>query len=117
MKTALSRSGKMLPRVEEGSFMGWFGSKKPAVEEKPPEEPKPAPPEEARRKVGKYEIVEKIASGGFGTVYKAWDSMIRRAVALKTCEVPDVNVRARVFLEAQLAGNLQHPNITTVFEF
>jgi len=96
--------------------MGWFGSKKPAEEEKPPEEPTPAPPE-GRRTIGKYEIVEKIATGGFGTVYKAWDPMIRRAVALKTCEVPDANVRARVFREAQLAGSLQHPNITTVYEF
>ena len=96
--------------------MGWFGSKKPAEEEKPPEEPTPAAPE-GRRTIGKYEIVEKIATGGFGTVYKAWDPMIRRAVALKTCEVPDANVRARVFREAQLAGSLQHPNITTVYEF
>ena len=37
--------------------MGWFGSKKPAEEEKPPEEPTPAPPE-GRRTIGKYEIVE-----------------------------------------------------------
>jgi serine/threonine protein kinase len=96
--------------------MGWFGSKKTAVEEKGSEEPKPAPPE-SRRRIGKYEIVEKIATGGFGTVYKAWDPMIRRAVALKTCEIPDANMRARVFREAQLAGNLQHPNITTVYEF
>ncbi len=77
----------------------------------------PQPPEEARRKIGKYEIVEKIATGGFGTVYKAWDPMIRRAVALKTCEVPDANMRARAFREAQLAGNLHHPNITTIYEF
>ena len=73
--------------------MGWFGSKKPAVEERP-EVPPPAPPE-SRRTIGKYEIVEKIATGGFGTVYKAWDPMIRRAVALKTCEIPDASMRAR----------------------
>ena len=96
--------------------MGWFGSKKTAVEEKASEVPPSALPE-SRRTIGKYEIVEKIATGGFGTVYKAWDPMIRRAVALKTCEVPDANVRARVFREAQLAGSLQHPNITTVYEF
>ena len=94
--------------------MGWFGSKKP-VEEKPAEEPAPGA-RESRRTIGKYEIVEKIATGGFGTVYKAWDPIIRRPVALKTCEVPDAHVRARVFQEAQLAGNLQHPNITTVYE-
>jgi tRNA A-37 threonylcarbamoyl transferase component Bud32 len=94
--------------------MGWFGSRKPLEEDGAPTEP---PPEEARRKIGKYEIVEKIATGGFGTVYKAWDPMIRRPVALKTCEVPDANMRARAFREAQLAGNLHHPNITTIYEF
>ena len=92
--------------------MGWFGKK--TTEETPaPEKPAGEP----RRKIGKYEILEKIASGGFGTVYKAWDPLIRRAVALKTCELPDAGMRARVFREAQLAGALQHPNITTVYEF
>ncbi len=95
--------------------MGWFGSKKPGSESTAPREPEPA--EEPRRKIGKYEIIEKIARGGFGTVYKAWDPMIRREVALKTCEVPDANMRARVFREAQLAGSLHHPNITTIYEF
>src|SRR6478672_5071562 len=99
--------------------MGWFGSKKPAEEERAPPAagPETAPSEEPARKIGKYEILEKIATGGFGTVYKAWDPMIRRPVALKTCEVPDANMRARAFREAQVAGNLQHPNITTVYEF
>jgi tRNA A-37 threonylcarbamoyl transferase component Bud32 len=95
--------------------MGWFGTKKRAEEDGIPMEPEPAG--EGRRKIGKYEIVEKIATGGFGTVYKAWDPMIRRFVALKTCEVPDASMRARAFREAQLAGNLDHPNITTIYEF
>src|SRR6202162_6693721 len=97
--------------------MGWYETKKPMEEVKAPPEPQPPTAEEARRKIGKYEIVEKIATGGFGTVYKAWDPMIRRGVALKTCEFPDVNMRERVFREAQLAGNLHHPNITTIYEF
>jgi CheY-like chemotaxis protein/tRNA A-37 threonylcarbamoyl transferase component Bud32 len=96
--------------------MRWFGSKKPETETTDAGKPDAAP-EEPRRKIGKYEILEKIATGGFGTVYKAWDPLIRRAVALKTCEVPDATMRARVFREAQLAGGLQHPNITTVYEF
>lgn len=67
--------------------------------------------------IGKYEIVEKIGSGGFGTVYKAWDPLIRRHVAIKTCEVGSKDVRNRFFREAQIAGGLQHPNITFVYEF
>lgn len=68
-------------------------------------------------RIGKYEIVEKIGSGGFGTVYKGWDPLIRRHVAIKTCEVGNKDIRNRFFREAQLAGSLQHPNITMVYEF
>jgi serine/threonine protein kinase len=67
--------------------------------------------------IGKYEILEKIGSGGFGTVYKAWDPLIKRHVAIKTCEVGSKDLRNRFFREAQLAGGLQHPNITMVYEF
>src|SRR5512134_3403335 len=68
-------------------------------------------------RIGKYEIVEKIGAGGFGTVYKGWDPLIRRHVAIKTCEVGNKDIRNRFFREAQLAGSLQHPNITMVYEF
>lgn len=67
--------------------------------------------------IGKYDIVEKIGSGGFGTVYKAWDPLIKRHVAVKTCEVGSKDIRNRFFREAQIAGGLQHPNITLVYEF
>jgi len=68
-------------------------------------------------RVGKYEISEKIGAGGFGVVYKAWDPYIKRWVALKICAATDEETRGRFFREAQLAGALQHPNVTLVFDF
>jgi serine/threonine protein kinase len=68
-------------------------------------------------KIGKYELLRKVATGGSGTVYEARDVLIRRTVALKTCDVKDPEVRARFFQEAQLGGSLRHRNITTVYDF
>ena len=82
-----------------------------------PEETPPPNAEEPTGRIGKYEIVEKIGKGGFGTVYKGWDPLIRRYVAIKTCEVGNKDIRNRFFREAQLAGGLQHPNITMIYEF
>jgi len=69
------------------------------------------------KRIGKYEIAEQIGVGGFGIVYKAWDPFIQRWVALKTCSASDPEATQRFFREAQLAGALQHPNITLIFDF
>ena len=72
-----------------------------------------APP----KKIGKYEIIAQVGTGGFGVIYKAWDPFIKRAVAIKMCATPDEEVRQRFFREAQFVGNLVHRNITLVFDF
>jgi len=68
-------------------------------------------------RLGKYEIVDKIGVGGFGVVYKGIDPFIKRPVAIKTCSAEDQETRDRFLREAEIAGNLQHRNIVTVFEF
>jgi serine/threonine protein kinase len=69
------------------------------------------------QKIGKYEIVEKIGVGGFGEVFKGYDPFIKRHVAVKTCSSEDESVRSRFFQEAEIAGNLHHRNVTTVYDF
>lgn len=100
------------------TLRGFFGRKK-KDDTGPGPEPEAASPADGKRtgRIGKYEIVEKIGAGGFGTVFKGWDPLIRRHVAIKTCEVGNKDIRNRFFREAQLAGGLQHPNITMVYEF
>ncbi|MFN2387240.1 MAG: serine/threonine-protein kinase [Thermoanaerobaculia bacterium] len=66
--------------------------------------------------IGKYEIIRRIGTGGFGAVYEARDPLLKRTVAVKTCQIDDEEVRARFFREAELAGSLHHRNITTVHD-
>ena len=68
-------------------------------------------------KIGKYNIVEKIGVGGFGEVYKGYDPFIKRNVAVKTCSSHEQEIRTRFFQEAEIAGNLNHRNVTTIYDF
>lgn len=70
-----------------------------------------------KEKIGKYEVLEQIGVGGFGEVFKAFDPLIKRHVALKTCTSISEEIRSRFFQEAEIAGNLHHRNITTVYDF
>jgi len=76
-----------------------------------------ARPKSDMNKIGKYEVLEKIGTGGFGVVYKAYDPFIKRLVAVKTCTADDEDIRQRFFQEAEIAGNLQHRNVVTVYDF
>jgi serine/threonine-protein kinase len=68
-------------------------------------------------KIGKYEILEQIGVGGFGAVYRGRDPFIKRTVAVKTCQLNDEEIKSRFFREAELAGNLHHRHITTIYDF
>ncbi|HXM78336.1 MAG TPA: serine/threonine-protein kinase [Thermoanaerobaculia bacterium] len=70
-----------------------------------------------RTKIGKYEISEQIGVGGFGAVYRGRDPFIKRTVAIKTCQLNDEEIKSRFFREAELAGNLHHRHITTIYDF
>lgn len=71
---------------------------------------------EIPRAIGKYEILERIGKGGFGVVYKGRDPFIKRLVAVKVCTSSDETLKRRFLREAEIAGNLHHRNIVTVFE-
>ncbi len=77
-----------------------------------PEEPIPVP----MQKIGKYEVIRKIGQGGFGVVFEGRDPFIKRRVAIKTCSAEDEDIRKRFFREAEIAGNLQHRHVVTVFD-
>ena len=67
--------------------------------------------------LGRYQVHQKVGCGGFGSVYRGFDPLLAREVALKTCEVAGAEVRARFAREARLAASLRHPAVTTVHDF
>ena len=72
---------------------------------------------------GRYHIVERLAAGAIGGVYKALDTILDRPVAVKCINLdtpfadhsPD-ELRERFVREARIAARLQHPNIVTIYD-
>jgi eukaryotic-like serine/threonine-protein kinase len=70
-------------------------------------------------RLGPYEILAPIGAGGMGEVYRARDGRLKREVAIKVLPPSfsqDAERLRRFEQEAQAAGGLNHPNITSVYE-
>jgi eukaryotic-like serine/threonine-protein kinase len=69
---------------------------------------------------GRYELVELIATGGMGEVWRGIDQILGRPVAIKmlaAMHADDEQFRARFRAEARYASSLSHPGITRVFDY
>jgi Tol biopolymer transport system component len=67
--------------------------------------------------LGPYRITEPLASGGMGTVYRAMDVRLDRPVAVKVLSrASDGEPGQRLFLEARLTAQLDHPNVVRLYD-
>lgn len=67
-----------------------------------------------------FELRSKIASGGMGTVYRAWDVTLERFVAVKLMKkelMSDPAMLESFYLEARACAKLNHTNIVHIYTF
>ncbi len=70
-------------------------------------------------RIGRYELREKLGQGGMGVVYRAFDTLLQRVVAVKVISGSiegNPDLRERFFREARAAGQLSHRNIITIHD-
>jgi Flp pilus assembly protein TadD/tRNA A-37 threonylcarbamoyl transferase component Bud32 len=87
-------------RVEAGSTLGWS-------------------PGEGPRRFGRFEVLDLLGAGAFGSVYKARDSQLDRLVALKVPRAGSLDGPEsldRFLREGRAVARLTHPHIVPVFE-
>ena len=108
-QSCLSQSGIHFQQAGDGSSH-W-------IKTDPPAEGAPAPSGAPFHPTArKYVISGSLDKGGMGAVYRAFDRDIRREVALKLPGDEDPRSRLRLIEEAQVTGQLEHPNIVPVHE-
>ena len=72
--------------------------------------------------IGRYEVIERIGSGGMGVVYRARDPSLHREVAIKLVKPERMRGRggaehrARLLREARAMAQLGHPNVVRVYD-
>ncbi len=66
---------------------------------------------------GRYDIKEVLGKGGMGVVYKAYDNVVKRDIALKTLlDIPDRASLDLFYKECDVLASMSHPNIVEIFD-
>jgi serine/threonine protein kinase len=71
----------------------------------------------AGARIGSYEVIDRLGTGGMGEVYRARDTRLGRTVALKVLHLgADPELLHRLDREARAASALNHPNIVQIYD-
>ena len=66
----------------------------------------------------RYRLTAELGQGGMGIVYRAYDTLLEREVAVKILSASNLGTegRSRLIQEARATAQLNHPNIVTIFD-
>src|SRR4026207_997340 len=69
-------------------------------------------------RLGKYEIVASLGSGGMGEVYRAHDPRLEREVGIKVLrsQASTTETQARLWREARAAASVSHPGVCQIYD-
>jgi serine/threonine protein kinase len=73
-------------------------------------------PQRKNLRIGQYELLRQLGSGGMGTVYLARDTKLARMVALKLLNAPSPHLLARFLIEARATARCTHENIVVIHD-
>src|ERR1700733_14046084 len=74
-------------------------------------------PSSPRKLAGRYEVRQILGQGGMGLVYRAYDAVVRREVAVKTIlDIPDPASLQLFYKECDVLASMSHPNIVEIFD-
>jgi predicted Ser/Thr protein kinase len=68
------------------------------------------------KKLGRYQLVDRIGAGAMGIVYRARDPELGRDVALKLLKRPEASLTDRLIREARSMAKVNHPNVVGVYD-
>ncbi len=101
--------------------MSQFDEEEPSgVFDAPPDDETLSPEDRARVVAGRYEIMERLGSGGMGQVLRVRHRRLGRTFALKLMHAElstDPEAQQLFHREATLASHLSHPNIVEMIDF
>ncbi len=70
-----------------------------------------------KKLAGRYEVRKILGQGGMGLVYRAYDTVVRREVAVKTIlDLPDPASLQLFYKECDVLASMSHPNIVEIFD-